>query len=90
MKPTRLKGKKLIALYRQVYERDNGCCVRCGRWIEEGTIPHHRKYKSQGGGDTLDNLEMLCMECHSKEHTGRRLSCVNSFRGKSTKETYIS
>ncbi len=64
----RLKGKAKIALYKAVYDRDGGCCVRCKRWIEPGSIPHHIIRKSQGGEDTMDNLETLCMECHYKEH----------------------
>ena len=67
-KTLRLKGRKLIELYRAVYERDGGCCVYCGKWIEPGTIPHHKVKKSQGGSDTLDNLEMCCTVCHGKEH----------------------
>lgn len=68
-KPVRLKGKKLIALYRAAYERDGGHCVKCGRWIEPGTIPHHKRHKSQGGSDTMENLETLCMECHAGKHS---------------------
>lgn len=67
-KAVRLKGRKLIELYRQVYERDRGRCVRCGRGIPEGTPPHHKWHKSLGGGDTMDNLEMLCWFCHGRAH----------------------
>jgi len=80
-KPIRLKGKKLHDLYKRVYERDRGRCVKCGYPIPEGTIPHHIIHKSQGGEDTEENLEMLCEikwdengnilpGCHRKEHTG--------------------
>lgn len=67
-KPIRLKGRKLIELYEAVYKRDHGLCVKCGKWIEPGTIPHHRILKSQGGSDIMDNLEMQCLKCHDKEH----------------------
>ena len=67
-KPIRLKGKKLHDLYNDVYKRDGECCVECHKWIEPGTIPHHIVKKSQGGEDTLENLQMLCMEHHSKHH----------------------
>ena len=66
-KAIRLKGKKLHALYRECYERDNGLC-KCGKWVEPGTIPHHIIFRSQGGGDVLDNLILLCLKCHNKEH----------------------
>jgi len=67
MKSKRLKGKKLIALYRRAYERDGGLC-KCGRFVEPGTPPHHSVFRSQGGGDVLENLETLCLECHSQKH----------------------
>lgn len=68
-KPIRLKGKPLIALYEAVYERDGGICQKCKeKWIEPGTIPHHKIHKSQGGEDTMENLEMSCLECHDAEH----------------------
>ena len=67
-KPVKLKGKKLMDLYSAVYKIDEGCCRKCGTWIEPGVIPHHIILKSQGGEDTMGNLEMLCLECHYKEH----------------------
>jgi len=66
-KPIRLKGKKLHELYDAVHARDNGQC-KCGKNVEQGTPPHHIAKKSQGGSDTMDNLETLCSECHYKEH----------------------
>ena len=69
-KPIRLKGKAKIDLYRAVYERDEGRCVRCRAWIEPGTPPHHIVFKSQGGGDTMENLEMLCALHHHNIHFG--------------------
>lgn len=70
MTPIRLKGKAKIALYRAVYDRDGGFCQKCGQWIEPGVIPHHIIFKSQGGSDTMENLEMLCQNCHYKIHHG--------------------
>lgn len=64
-KTLRLRGKKKIDLYIKVWENTNGCCAKCGKPIEFGTIPHHKMRKSQGGEDTMENLEMLCAEnCH--------------------------
>jgi len=71
LKPIRLKGEKLMNLYREVYKRDNGLCVKCGTFVEPGTIPHHIIFRSQGGSDTLDNLQTLCLVCHGWAH-GRR------------------
>lgn len=67
-KAIRLKGAALAALNQQVYERDQHCCVNCKRWVEDGHKFHHVIYKSQGGGDTLDNAVLLCYDCHQKVH----------------------
>jgi len=67
-KAIRLKGQAKIKLYQRVYKRDHGCCVECGAWIPPGTIPHHIIFKSQGGEDTEENLEMRCPVCHGKAH----------------------
>lgn len=56
---------------KQVIERDDGGCVRCGR---EAQHVHHRKLKGIGGtGDDklkygFANLISLCFECHSEIH----------------------
>ena len=67
-KPIRLKGRTLHDLYQEVYTRDHGCCVKCNRWIEPGTPPHHIILKGRGGSDTEENLEMQCLICHDKAH----------------------
>lgn len=69
-KQVRLHGDKLKKLVETIYERDRGCCVNCHRPIEEGTKPHHVIFKSHGGGDTEDNLVMLCGSCHYAVHHG--------------------
>lgn len=68
--PVRLHGVALRALCQKVYERDQGLCVFCGRYVPEGSKPHHVLFKSRGGGDTEDNLVMLCYECHCQVHHG--------------------
>lgn len=67
-RPVRLSGTALKRVCEEVYERDKGCCVNCGRYVAEGTKPHHVLFKSRGGGDTVDNMVMLCNECHFKVH----------------------
>ena len=52
-------------LMRQLH-LEGGECVICGRsWSAE---LHHLKRRSQGGGDTRDNLAWLCHEHHFKLH----------------------
>ena len=52
-------------LMRRLHMDGGECCV-CGRtWSAE---LHHLKRRTQGGGDTRDNLAWLCHEHHFKYH----------------------
>jgi 5-methylcytosine-specific restriction endonuclease McrA len=62
----RLKGEAYRKLMRQAWERDKGLCQECGVYTEE--IPHHVIFKSQGGSDVLENLTLLCYDCHYRKH----------------------
>lgn len=58
------------ALRAEVLARDNHQCVKCG---SDGPrlATHHRVFvphKRQYGGETVDDLETLCMSCHGKLH----------------------
>ncbi len=55
------------ATIRAVYARAGGCCERCGRRSGQLDI-HHKKPVSEGGGNSLENLELLCRPCHTLEH----------------------
>lgn len=54
-----------------VVARDGGCCIRCGRWADGGSL-HHRMLRSQGGRDVPANLVLLCgtgtTRCHGWAH----------------------
>jgi len=43
-------------------------CERCG--TPNNLQVHHRKFRSQGGGNDPGNLESICAGCHQKEHVG--------------------
>jgi 5-methylcytosine-specific restriction endonuclease McrA len=53
------------------YQEQNGKCERCGRVGEE---VHHRirltvdNVKDPTISTNQDNLELLCKDCHNKEH----------------------
>jgi 5-methylcytosine-specific restriction endonuclease McrA len=55
------------------YKTKFGLCERCG---EPGDIVHHKEYITPDNINnpniTLDfnNLELLCQDCHNKEHIG--------------------
>jgi len=58
--------------------KDNAahCCQRCGRKYGEKHV-HHIIPISKGGNHRLDNLEYLCVKCHSRAHHGRDVSTEN-------------
>jgi 5-methylcytosine-specific restriction endonuclease McrA len=47
-----------------VVKRD-GACVRCGSTFRLGA--HHGAPRAEGGPDTPENLETLCVRCHGRE-----------------------
>jgi 5-methylcytosine-specific restriction endonuclease McrA len=53
---------------KECYERDNWHCRSCNR--TQSLQPHHIKFRSHGGTDTLDNLLTLCWQCHRAVHDG--------------------
>jgi 5-methylcytosine-specific restriction endonuclease McrA len=54
------------ALRRFRLEQENELCWMCD--MRPGVHVHHRIHRSQGGGDTPDNLVWLCLNCHSEQH----------------------
>jgi RNA-directed DNA polymerase len=65
-----------------LWERQKGRCPVCGQLLkeeEEGHM-HHRVRRSHGGGDGLDNLELLHANCHRQRHSqgvGAEADCVS-------------
>lgn len=67
--PVKARGRARYAewqeLREQVYARAQGRCERCGRDLEDtGLECHHRRLRSQGGRDEVENLAALCPACH--------------------------
>jgi hypothetical protein len=52
-------------LRQKILERCNGYCEKCGFGLTDDFALHHRKLKSRGGKDTLDNLIALHHACHN-------------------------
>lgn len=48
-----------------LYERCKGSCEFCGGVLPESWAAHHRKLRSQGGKDDLENVVALHHECHN-------------------------
>jgi 5-methylcytosine-specific restriction endonuclease McrA len=75
-RPGRLKGEDLIKLRHDCYLRDNAICQKCGiftLWVTTNVMATnlyhmaHIKAKRMGG-DTLENVETLCGDCHRRYH----------------------
>ena len=66
-----LSGKDWHRQVMEVFERDEFKCRGCGKdmdWAYEWADVHHIVKRSNGGSDNLENLVLLCRECHSKNH----------------------
>jgi RNA-directed DNA polymerase len=58
-----------------LWKGQEGRCVVCGqplRLAEEDCQIHHRMWRSRGGPDTVDNLELLHANCHRQIHAQER------------------
>lgn len=49
---------------KKVYERDNGCCILCGKPVYESLANAHIIPRSKGGLGIEENIVTLCPECH--------------------------
>jgi hypothetical protein len=57
-------------LKRKILRRQGGRCAACGRSEGNGVLldPHHIVPVHAGGETTIENLVVLCRECHEREH----------------------
>ncbi len=64
--------RREVDIRKQLWDRCEGCCEKCGRaayW--PGLAPHEKVFRSHGGEMSLDNSEMLCIQCHGGGHNVR-------------------
>lgn len=52
-------------LREQVLARCAGYCEKCGNSLSESWALHHRKLRSQGGKDAIENFLALHHSCHN-------------------------
>jgi 5-methylcytosine-specific restriction endonuclease McrA len=60
----------------EVFERDHHKCRGCGKdmdWSYEWIDVHHVVHRGKGGSDDLDNLILLCRDCHNNQHPEKRV-----------------
>jgi RNA-directed DNA polymerase len=65
-----LAGRGQIAY---LHQEQGGRCGGCGQPLQEGEEwqIHHRVRRTDGGDDSLDNLELLHANCHRQKHSKR-------------------
>ena len=54
-----------VNLRETIYTRCSGYCERCGLPLQLDFALHHRKLKSRGGKNTIQNLVALHHHCHN-------------------------
>lgn len=59
-------------LKRRRFQMDGYRCVLCGNGSSAELRIHHRLPRSEGGEDSLDNLQTLCTGCHAALHRETR------------------
>jgi 5-methylcytosine-specific restriction endonuclease McrA len=59
----RLSGRPRQRRNLKVKEAANYCCAKCGIATDKGEVDHIKALEN-GGGDDMDNLQYLCVECH--------------------------
>ena len=76
---TRLKGADLAMLRLECLQRDHGRCCECGVRVSD-SLPDwhplkyhmaHIKSRGSGGPDVIENVRVLCGDCHRLEHSGK-------------------
>ena len=72
--PKRVTGRKLQQLREQLFRRDPLCaeCKRHGR-VTLASQRDHIKPLAEGGTDTDDNVQGLCIECHDAKSLQERI-----------------
>jgi 5-methylcytosine-specific restriction endonuclease McrA len=66
----RNKAHKSRVLKLKLAKDRGACCERCGEDNFYVLEVHHVIEKAKGGTDDLDNLELLCGNCHNEHHRG--------------------
>jgi RNA-directed DNA polymerase len=75
-----LSGRRRIEY---LWKDQEGRCLVCGqplRIAEEDCQIHHRIWRSRGGPDTADNLELLHANCHRQIHVRERQTKATASR----------
>lgn len=56
------------ALKLRLIELRGSCCEQCGCPKTNILNVHHKIRKADGGSDNLENLQLICPNCHAEIH----------------------
>lgn len=73
----RLKGQKLAKLNERIHQRDQHKCIYCGDRVDPSEKFHH-----EHNGIKSDQIEygvLLCMDCHTERHHGKKCNDVKEY-----------
>jgi len=77
-----------------LYKRCKGMCEYCGGDLPESWAAHHRKLRSQGGTNNIENAVALHHECHNlgtnSVHLNPKKSYANGFMVHSWEEPHTT
>jgi len=72
-RPLKDKVKNNRQLKERLVKLRGTCCERCGFPNTKILNVHHKIRKADGGTNDIDNLELICPNCHAEEHYGKHL-----------------
>lgn len=72
-----LHGEKLRKLNMAIHERDNNCCIICGRYVQPGEKFHHEPCGAMKS-DEINKGVTLCYDCHAARHFGKNSNEIKS------------
>lgn len=61
--------KEYKKIFKTLLNKYNFTCIHCGEKEEKKLTIDHILPISKGGGDEIDNLQILCRSCNSKKGT---------------------
>lgn len=64
------KVKTAAALKARLVQERGGVCERCGYSQTHILVVHHKVRKCDGGTNDMNNLELICPNCHAEIHYG--------------------
>lgn len=60
-------------IIKEIFERDDFRCVRCGTYKDLESVSHHITFRSQGGLGTKRNGATTCRSCHALAHSDKEI-----------------